>query len=74
MLQTSNSSGDLLYTIFDFLFSNPLSFFLIPIVWIVIIVILKELVGIYVSAWSVLMSLIVAVGVVIGIIAIFVSV
>ena len=73
MLQTNASAWEIIDKIYDFLIANPWSLLLIPVIWLSLIYILKEFIGIYVSAWSVLLSLLVAVGIVIGIAAIAVS-
>ncbi len=72
MLQAS-SPWDLISRVFEFLLSNPWSLILVVIMWIVIVYVLKEVVGIYVSAWSVLISFIASLLLVIGIVAILIS-
>lgn len=67
MLPKPINQWDIIEEIFHLFTANPWSFFLIPLLWISMIIALDKIADIRVTAWSVLMSLVVAVGIVIGI-------
>ena len=73
MLQASDTPSDLISRIFDFLLKNEWAFMLLVIMWIAIVYVLKKYVGISVSGWSVLISFIASLLLVIGIVAILIS-
>jgi len=54
-----------------FLMKYPYSLLLIPLVWIVLMFVLQRLVHIHISPWVVLITLVVSVGIVIGLILLF---
>ena len=73
MSQQSNGPWEILDRIYQLFVKYPIAFFLIPVVWIVLIYVLKEGLNVHVSPWWALLTLIVSTGIVIGILLLFVA-
>ena len=66
-MQSTVMQGETLDKLYEFLTKYPQSFIAIPIVWITMILIFQRLLHVHISPWIALLTLIVSVGIVVGI-------
>ena len=71
MSESATSPWELLDRIYNLFIAYPFSFFAIFIVWLLVIVAFQKIGHVHVSPWWGLLSLIVSVGIVIGILLAF---
>ena len=66
MSQPADSPWQILDKIYTLFTANPISFFAVLVVWVVVILIFQRGLHVHISPWIALLTLIVSVGIVIG--------